>query len=41
MTGNQCYQADQERVAEVMAQLDQVTAALTQLQNDIASSEGQ
>lgn len=43
MTGNQCntYQADQERVAEVMAQLDQVTAALAQLQNDIASSEDQ
>ncbi|ETA92335.1 hypothetical protein O982_23980 [Mycobacterium avium 10-5581] len=29
---------DEEHVADVMAQLDHVTAALTQLQNDIASN---
>lgn len=38
MTANGCvgYQSDQDRVAEVMAQLDSASRALAQLQEEIA-----
>ena len=39
MRVNQCNEADQERVAEVIAEIDHVTAALAQLQNHIGSQQ--
>lgn len=40
MTVNGCvgYQSDQDRVAEVMAQLDSASRALAHLQEEIASN---
>lgn len=40
MTANGCvgYQSDQDRVAEVTAQLDSASRALSRLQEEIASN---